>query len=248
MGDFEDKGAKKLELGPEITGTILVGGRKTSIGRLYPMKLLRKIASEERLQSQIRTLTFMGQVRRPGDTNTLNLRDPVFVVTYLGVEEKELRVAVRLLPKSFPDQSIMRFLPEAHKAGSAVFTPVGQVTVDANGIVGVGYKLERVDLVLLSKQRVDLPNRYVPKKLGVEAEEVNVLRPVMYGVGIEHKPNEFGMTHGIVADVAEMLEVVPDEVFEPSDSKRYCLLRYNPDGTHNVLYTWHQQAWHRESE
>jgi len=247
MSEIDANGYGDSELGPEITGTVIVGGRRTATGRLYPMKLLKKIAADPTLQRRIKTLTFIGQVSRPGDFDDLNLRKPAHLITYLGVEEKELRVATRLIPTSFPDPVLMRIISEAHKVGTAVFTPVGHGAVDSNGIVGVGYELERVDLVLLDKHDVDLPERYVPKSLGIEEKQVHNIRPVSYGVGVEYRPGEFGMTHGVVADVKDMLEVVPDDSIEVPEGSRFCLIRFNSDGTDQILYVWRDRAWYRET-
>jgi len=243
MVDFKDKSASGPELGPEITGTLIVGGRKTMNGRLYPTKVLRMLASNPKTQESIRTLTFCGKVRRVEHEQSAALHS----VTYLGLEEKELRVATRLVPFSFTDQRTMTLIAEAHKTGSVVFDMVGTGPVDENGVVGANYKLDRIDLVVLEKHDVELPQRYVPKMLGTEDKRMETPRPIVYGVGIEHRPGDFGMTHGLTTDVKEMLEVVPDEVFEAGSGVRVCLLRFNSDGTEQVLYVWRDQAWYREA-
>jgi hypothetical protein len=250
VAESDDKSNDKKDLGPEITGTLLVAGRPTASGTIYSRKLLCRVAANPELQQKIRTFTFLGKVRRPAraavDVEHVSLREPAHSVTHLGVEGNELRVVTRLLPMTFPDKRVMSILPDAVKAGTAAFVPVGDGSVDENGIVGANYKLDRIDLVILEHHDVELPERYVPKKLGMEQEQVDTVRPILYGIGIEHKPNDFGMTHGLATDVKDMLEVVPDETFEPSHGERVCLLRFNSDGTDEILYVWRGQAWHRE--
>lgn len=62
--------------------------------------------------------------------------------------------------------------------------------------------------------------------------------PVRFAIGIEHRPNEFGMTDGPAAQESEMLEVIPSE---PNSF----ILRFNADGTHDRLWRWENNAWHR---
>lgn len=247
MAENRVKNDSYTELGPEITGTVIVGGRRTASGRIYSPKVLAKIASDRTIQERIRTHTFLGRVRppahTPADVDESVLRTPSFLVTHLGVEEKELRIATRMIPATFPDQRVMTFLSEAYKAGSVAFQPIGHGSVDKNGVVGFDYSLERVDLIVLEKHDVELPARYVPRALGVE-EEVTP-RPIMYGIGNEYASNEFGMTHGLVADLKSMLDTIPDEVLEPPESVRTCIIRFNSDGTDEVLYEWKDRAWIR---
>lgn len=243
MADFEDNRVSEQDLGPEITGTVIVGGRKTASGHFYSMKVLQQIASDHALQAKILSHSFSGRICKSGEQ--AHARNPRHLVTYLDVVGNELCAVCRPVISSY-DPRLSNLLPDAVKAGTVAMRPVGRGKVDDDGIVGIGYQLDRIDLIVLERHDVELPDRYVPAALGIDSERVDVPRPIMYGIGNEYSPNEFGMTHGLSPDPREMLEVVPDEVFRPQSSVRICLLRFNSDGTEEVLYTWHNSAWHRE--
>ena len=79
-----------------------------------------------------------------------------------------------------------------------------------------------------------LPDSYVPTKL--RPSEPEFREEVMYAIGTEHKRGEFGMWQGPNPELIEMLEVV-------GKSRRDCILRFNLDGTDEVLYRWHGDRW-----
>jgi hypothetical protein len=81
---------------------------------------------------------------------------------------------------------------------------------------------------------MELPDSYKPGSLSANH---NSRKEVIYAIGIEHKPNSFGMTHGPHSDIKEMLEVCP----EPKSA----LIRFNLDGTEDVLYRWDEtnETW-----
>jgi hypothetical protein len=84
---------------------------------------------------------------------------------------------------------------------------------------------------------MELPDSYKPSSLS-NINICNSRRDIVYAIGIEHKPNSFGMTHGPHTDIKEMLEVCP------TDNKSV-ILRFNLDGTDDILYRWNEtnQIW-----
>lgn len=58
---------------------------------------------------------------------------------------------------------------------------------------------------------------------------------VMYAIGIEYAPGNFGMTHGPAPTQEELLEVVPDD--------GAVLLRLNSDAQNEVLWRWAGDRW-----
>lgn len=57
----------------------------------------------------------------------------------------------------------------------------------------------------------------------------------MYAIGIEHKPDSFGMTDGPVPDLDAMLS----RTSKPGGA----IFRFNPDGTHEIIYRWKDDQW-----
>jgi len=88
----------------------------------------------------------------------------------------------------------------------------------------------------------DLPDEYVPTSLRPEKPEPR--DHVEYAVGYEEKPGSYGMTDGPSPSLQEMLEVVPDE-----PRKWPCVVRFNKDGTDEILYRWDWKkgCWKRGS-
>jgi hypothetical protein len=83
------------------------------------------------------------------------------------------------------------------------------------------------------------PEIYRPSEL--QPEEPPKLKPierVLYAIGIEADPpsSSYGMTHGPVHSLTQMLEVVP--------IKDSVLFRFNKDGTSEVLYKWDADERH----
>lgn len=74
---------------------------------------------------------------------------------------------------------------------------------------------------------------YVPMQFRPEKREV---REVMYAIGTEHSPGEFGMCHGPHPDENEMLEKV-------GMSRKDCIIRFNEDGTDEVIWRWSGDSW-----
>ena len=57
---------------------------------------------------------------------------------------------------------------------------------------------------------------------------------VVYAAGYEKTPLSFGMWAGPTPILAEMLEMVPD-------GPNPCIIRFNIDGTDDVLYRWNEE-------
>ena len=78
----------------------------------------------------------------------------------------------------------------------------------------------------------NLPDEYTPKELRPRLHPAaQEHRQVLYAVGMRDGSTHYGMTHGPVPDLQTMLDVVPY-----SDDGRFCLIRFNRDGTDEVLY------------
>jgi hypothetical protein len=82
----------------------------------------------------------------------------------------------------------------------------------------------------------NLPLKYVPSCL---LKKPPISREVMYGIGIEYEYNEFGMTDGPSSELYIMLEIAPGE-------DKSCVIRFNEDGTDDVLYRWKNDSWVRQ--
>ncbi len=65
-----------------------------------------------------------------------------------------------------------------------------------------------------------------------------------YAIGIEHKPNEFGMTHGPTTNLQEMLDVMGEE--------NACIIEFLPtmdrrdEPINNIIYRWKDLHWEQE--
>jgi hypothetical protein len=73
---------------------------------------------------------------------------------------------------------------------------------------------------------------YTPKSL----QQPKQPRKITYGIGIEHRPNEFGMTHGPIPNIDELLEVAP------FDNKAR-IIRFNENYTEDIIYIWNENRW-----
>jgi alpha-ketoglutarate-dependent taurine dioxygenase len=84
-----------------------------------------------------------------------------------------------------------------------------------------------------------LPKIYKPKTLRETKLERRDKR--MYGIGIEHEPGEFGMLSGPSEKIRPMLETIGE--------KGHRILRFNRDGTDEVLYRWsvRHDSWVKSS-
>lgn len=75
----------------------------------------------------------------------------------------------------------------------------------------------------------NLPDEYVP--IGIR----DLKRKTMYGIGTEYTPGEFGMIDGPNSNIYELL----DKVCGNGD----CIIRFNEDGTDDVLFRWVEDRW-----
>ncbi|MCI0422269.1 MAG: hypothetical protein L0312_24080 [Acidobacteria bacterium] len=85
------------------------------------------------------------------------------------------------------------------------------------------------------KRSSDLPLRYWP---GLVEHDEKLPRPLRYGVGIQEKPGSFGMLHGPCERLQTCLDVYPDD-------DRACVVRFNTDGSDEVIYRWMGDYWER---
>ena len=78
---------------------------------------------------------------------------------------------------------------------------------------------------------------YIPKVLR-EIDATYLVPPVtiMYAIGEQHKFYEFGMWHGPNPDEKEMLEIC-------GKSNKSCIIRFNTDGTNEVIWKWKEDRW-----
>jgi len=83
---------------------------------------------------------------------------------------------------------------------------------------------------------MELPKEYIPTSLIDERKSERKI--TMYGIGIEDSPHEFGMIHGPNENLKKMLEIIGEN--------KYHIIRFNKDGTEDILYKWALGAWHLE--
>jgi hypothetical protein len=76
---------------------------------------------------------------------------------------------------------------------------------------------------------------YIPTILRPSPEKP---RRVMYGIGIEHEPNQFGMVHGPHPDEKEMLEIIGED-----GKDNVFIIRFNKDGTEDIIWKWKKDRW-----
>jgi hypothetical protein len=65
-------------------------------------------------------------------------------------------------------------------------------------------------------------------------------REVMYAIGTEHRPNEFGMWKGPVPDVSDMMETAGSTLND-------VIICFNADWTEDVLWRWDGAGWALQS-
>lgn len=96
--------------------------------------------------------------------------------------------------------------------------------------------LSTADLVKtkLSEEIKELTNEYTPEVLRPIEPKPN--KEIMYTMGTEHKRGEIGMRNGPNPELKEMLEVVGNSV-------RDCIIRFNQNGTDEILYRWRNDRW-----
>ena len=86
---------------------------------------------------------------------------------------------------------------------------------------------------------MELPDMYVPEELReIEIKEL----PIKYGIGIEHRPHEFGMIDGPSNTMIEMLNTVPSykDIISSGLQQKIYLLEL-PAG--RKLYRWDNSMW-----
>jgi hypothetical protein len=84
----------------------------------------------------------------------------------------------------------------------------------------------------------EYPDNYTPTTLRRKPTP-KMKREIKYGVGIEHKPHELDMTDGPFPTLIEALEIVPE-------SKLSKIIRFNENGTDDIIYSWNIDHWERE--
>ncbi len=83
-----------------------------------------------------------------------------------------------------------------------------------------------------------LPKEYVPTSL--REKKLPEREEVVYACGYEEKKGSYGMFHGPNPILDEMLEVVPEDAH-----LKAVIIRYNLDGTDEVIYQWSKDRWVR---
>ncbi len=66
---------------------------------------------------------------------------------------------------------------------------------------------------------------------------------IVYAVGIENAPDEFGMVDGPTPDLAQLLDKNPDHEYDNPDGHPVYVIRFNPDETQDQLYYWRGNCW-----
>ena len=96
----------------------------------------------------------------------------------------------------------------------------------------------------------DLPETWVPNALRLYEDQRISPRGTMYACGYQgdERKNEFGMFWGPMPDLEAALDVVPG-LFDGEEvrNRKACILRFNSNGTDEVLYEWSEarQLWRR---
>ena len=94
----------------------------------------------------------------------------------------------------------------------------------------------------------ELPDSYIPTLLRKKPTPKRK-KEIRYGIGIEHTPKSIGMTDGPFLTLVEALETIPDT--QPSQdlnipiNAQYKIIRFNEDGTDDVIYFWSTDHWKR---
>ena len=79
---------------------------------------------------------------------------------------------------------------------------------------------------------------YIPSCL--RKKEDGIPRNIIYAIGEEHKPGEFGMWKGPTLAERDMLESV-------GRSDKSCIIRFNDDYTEDVIWRWKRKRWVSEA-
>jgi len=116
--------------------------------------------------------------------------------------------------------------------------------------IGSEYSLFSYKVISFSKIDEDLEEigegrkkgEYIPTALRSTRREVR--QQILYAIGEEHKPGEFGMKNGPTPFLKEMLEVEGE-----NDNDR--IIRFNLDtldGTDEAIWRWKDNRWVRMKE
>ncbi|MCK9558103.1 MAG: hypothetical protein M0R50_08710 [Candidatus Cloacimonetes bacterium] len=106
---------------------------------------------------------------------------------------------------------------EAHAATHSAFNRL---------IRSVRSKIKRIEKM---KPDDKLEKSHTPSSL--KPDKIVYRKEVIYATGYEKAPLSFGMWAGPTPILAEMLEMVPN-------GPNPCIIRFNIDGTDDVLYRW----------
>jgi len=82
---------------------------------------------------------------------------------------------------------------------------------------------------VITDETNELPKSYTPSLYGPPTVEKR--NEVVYAAGYEEKPGSFGMYDGPTPSLQEILESIPCGV-------NPCVIRFNLDGSEQVLYRW----------
>ncbi|MFA5766893.1 MAG: hypothetical protein WC919_03155 [Candidatus Paceibacterota bacterium] len=86
-----------------------------------------------------------------------------------------------------------------------------------------------VPMDVITDETNELPASYTPSIYGPPAVEKR--NEIVYAAGYEEKPGSFGMYDGPTPSLQEILESIPCGV-------NPCIIRFNLDGSEQVLYRW----------
>lgn len=83
-----------------------------------------------------------------------------------------------------------------------------------------------------------LPDTYMPNQIQMEAGE-NEDTEIVYAIGYAKGDKEYGMAHGPVLDIMDMLNVLPKEDYAAF------IFSMKKNQKHQIVYRWHKgrQAW-----
>jgi hypothetical protein len=89
-----------------------------------------------------------------------------------------------------------------------------------------------VPMDVITDEPNELPESYTPSIYGPPTVEKR--NEVIYAASYEEKPGSFGMYDGPTPSLHEILESVPCGV-------NPCIIRFNLDGSEQVLYRWNEE-------
>ena len=77
------------------------------------------------------------------------------------------------------------------------------------------------------------------KKINTQGRGRSYKIETAFGIGIECESNSFGMCHGPFLTLKEALEIVPED--------KSVIIRFNRNGTEDILYFWDDNCWNVKS-